>query len=142
MANTETKQPELTFEPLKSTHKDHQPTEDGTFLILRNVESPNPYIKKGAEKLLKTGIKLVVPEGYLCAVADRRVHGTSFMLYNVQFLTPGTSGEVSVLCGAGIVNDRNVRMGEEIGAAWLIRCDGAAKRPEPEPAVEPAEEKK
>ena len=137
MANTtsttspETKAPKLAFEPMKSTHKDHQPTEDGAFLVLRNVESPNPYIKKGDSKYLRTGVKLVVPEGYLCAVADRRVHGSSFMLYNVQFLTPGTSGEVSILCGAGHIGDRNVRMGEEIGVAWLVKTDGATKRPEP-----------
>lgn len=109
-----------TFEALPSTHEDHRPKEHEGMLLLRNQESPNPYIKKGSTKPLRTGIKITVPVGYVCAIADRQRHGTGYILSNVQYLTAGTSGEVSVQVSASVHSDRPVRMGEEIGAAWLI----------------------
>lgn len=122
----------LTFEALPSTHKDHQPVSDGPFLLLRSVETPNPFIKRGSEKWLRTGIKFCVPEDHVCVVGQRVKHGDCVSIVNLQYLTPGTSGEISVLCSAGPVNDLNVRVGMDIGAAWLVKLTGAKFQSKPE----------
>jgi len=129
--------PVLPFELLATTHDDHKPTMEGNYLVLCAAEPP-VFVKRGTSKHVRTGIKLQVPRGHVCAVAYRVKHGNGHVLANLSLYTAspkldaegkpvegsegeGLTGEISVQVTAPNNGDLNIRFGEQFAVAFLLQ---------------------
>ncbi len=126
--------PTLRFEPLKGTRPAFQPTEQEGTLMLRYAppQGTGTRVTKDRPRLLVTGTKLIVPDGYLAAVAQIRPHGTASVYQYPVYYSAGTTAEIEIMCYAGEHDGTGLSIGpgEIIGAAWLVPAHWSKRKEE------------
>ncbi len=122
------------FETLKGTREAFYPVLDGGLLLLKYAPPAGTglNINKDRARLLVTGTKIIVPEGYTCAVGQMRAHGSAQVFQHVVHYAAGTTAEIEILCSANDHDGVGLRVapGQVIAGAWLERAGWSKKIPE------------
>lgn len=119
------------FEMLQGTRPAWKPTIEGGALMLNFTPEMGTHaiVTKDKSKKLPTGVKFIIPDGFIAFVAQRRSNGTAQVFDCVRRYAAGTTSEIEITCTADERDGvgRRINPGDVIGCAWLEQADWLKK---------------